>query len=52
MGLEGKDDVPDDATKGLIPIDCLREPGQYLPAVISAEHLSDYATAGYMDHTT
>jgi len=51
MGSNGIDDV-DDGTKGLIPIDCLREPGQDLPAFISANRLSDYTPAGSMDHTT
>jgi len=52
MGSAGEDDVPDGGTKGLIPIDCLREPGQDLPAFISANRLSDYTPAGSMDLTT
>jgi hypothetical protein len=52
MASDGTDDVPDEATKGLIPIDCLREPGQDLPTFISAKRLSSYEAAGSMDHAT
>ena len=48
-GSDGNVDVPEGGTQGLIPIDCLREPGQDLPAFISAKRLSSYAAAEDMD---
>ena len=38
---KGKEDTPSE--QGLIPIDCLREPGQDLTTFIAAKRLSSYA---------
>ena len=41
-----KDDASASENKGLIPIDCLREPGQDLPAFIASKRVSSYGEGG------
>ncbi|KIM41179.1 hypothetical protein M413DRAFT_445880 [Hebeloma cylindrosporum] len=43
-GSDGEDASAD--SKGLIPIDCLREPGQDLPTFIAAKRVSSYGHGG------